>query len=261
MSFDEKLSAAIKAAPSIAIGDAFWYLALAGVLWLTFFVVLKKAFGRRKIARESDPTAAQIRREILCSMRSLAIFGLVGGIVVFAALSGWTRMYRHFEAYRWTWFLVSVGIIVVLHDTYFYWTHRLMHHPRLFRAFHRTHHLSHSPTPWAAYAFSPWEAVVQAGIGPLIAFTMPVHPTALFVFMIWQLTFNVFGHCGHEIFPSWFLKTWAGKILNTPTHHAMHHEKFRSNYGLYFNLWDQLMGTNHPQYDERFAQVTGPKAT
>lgn len=30
----------------------------------------------------------------------------------------------------------------------------------------------------AAYAFSPAEALVQAGIGPLIVFTIPVHPAA-----------------------------------------------------------------------------------
>ena len=67
---------------------------------------------------------------------------------------------------------------------------------------HRTHHLSTSPSPWAAYAFSPLEAVVQAGIAPVILFTIPVHPLAFSIFMMWQITFNVMGHCGYEIFPA-----------------------------------------------------------
>jgi hypothetical protein len=81
--------------------------------------------------------------------------------------------------------------MVLMHDAYFYWTHRLMHHPRLFRIFHRAHHLSASPTPWAAYSFSVPEAFVQAGIGPLIVFTIPTHPLANALFMLWQVAFNV----------------------------------------------------------------------
>ena len=44
--------------------------------------------------------------------------------------------------------------------------------------------------------------------------------------------------------------------MNTPTNHIMHHEHFRGNYGLYFNVWDRLMGTNHERYEERFREVT-----
>src|SRR5262249_34093885 len=145
-------------------------------------------------------------------------------------------------------------------DTYFYWTHRAMHHKRLYRVFHCTHHLSIDPTPWAAYAFSPWEAVVQAGIAPVIIFTLPVHPSALRLFMIWQISFSVLGHCGYEVFPRWFLKTPLGYVLNTVTHHEMHHENLRGNYGLYFNVWDRLMGTNRPDYARRFELATAPTA-
>jgi sterol desaturase/sphingolipid hydroxylase (fatty acid hydroxylase superfamily) len=37
----------------------------------------------------------------------------------------------------------------------------------------------------------------------------------------------------------------------------MHHESMRGNYGLYFNVWDRLMGTNHDSYEARFREVTG----
>jgi sterol desaturase/sphingolipid hydroxylase (fatty acid hydroxylase superfamily) len=43
--------------------------------------------------------------------------------------------------------------------------------------------------------------------------------------------------------------------MNTPTNHVMHHEKLRGNYGLYFNVWDRLMGTNHKDYEKRFEEV------
>ena len=57
----------------------------------------------------------------------------------------------------------------------------MMHHPKLFWVFHRTHHLSTNPTPRAAFAFNPAEAVVQASIFPLAVSVMPMHPLAFAV--------------------------------------------------------------------------------
>jgi sterol desaturase/sphingolipid hydroxylase (fatty acid hydroxylase superfamily) len=69
--------------------------------------------------------------------------------------------------------VLSVGVMVLMHDAYFCWTYRLMHsHPRLFRLSHRTHHLWAGAAPWAACTFGVPEAFVQAGIGPLIVFTV-----------------------------------------------------------------------------------------
>jgi sterol desaturase/sphingolipid hydroxylase (fatty acid hydroxylase superfamily) len=150
----------------------------------------------------------------------------------------------------------SIFVTIFVHDTYFYWSHRLMHHRRLFRWFHRVHHESTNPSPWAAYSFGPLEAVMQAAIFPLVVFIMPIHPYAFMIFMVWQITFNVIGHTGYEFYPCWFMNSWFGKFFNTPTNHVQHHEKLRGNYGLYFNLWDRLMGTNHRDYESRFVEVT-----
>jgi sterol desaturase/sphingolipid hydroxylase (fatty acid hydroxylase superfamily) len=256
MSTTNKLARAAQAFLGHVTGDLVWYALLAGATWLVFYVVFRAALRHRRVSRQ-DPTGRQVGREVLHSLRSIAIFGLVTGAVVFAATSGWTRLYWRVGEYGWVWLVLSVGVMVLLHDTYFYWTHRLMHHRLLYRLFHRTHHRSLSPTPWAAYAFSPAEALVQAGIGPLIVFTIPTHPIAFATFMAWQLAFNVLGHCGYEILPRWFLRSGAGVVLNSVTHHALHHEKFTANFGLYFNVWDRLMGTNHSDYESRFELATG----
>jgi sterol desaturase/sphingolipid hydroxylase (fatty acid hydroxylase superfamily) len=256
MGVEEKLGWASRAMLGHALGDLLWYALLAGAAWLVFYVAFRRALRRRRVSRH-DPSTRQVGREVLQSLRSIALFGLVTGTVVYAALSGWTRLYWRVDEYGWAWLVGSVGVMVLLHDTYFYWTHRLMHHRRLFRLVHRTHHLSTSPTPWAAYAFSPAEALVQAGIGPLIVFTIPTHPLAFAAFMGWQVAFNVLGHCGYEVFPRWFPRSGAGVVLNSVTHHALHHEKFNANFGLYFNVWDRLLGTNHPDYQARFEVATG----
>ena len=169
-------------------------------------------------------------------------------------------MYFEVSDHGWGWFMVSIVLALLVHDTYFYWTHRLMHLPRLFPLFHRIHHLSNNPSPWAAYSFAPAEAVLQAGIFPLMVMILPIHPLAFVLFTLWQILFNVVGHTGFEFHPRWLMKTPLWFFLNTPTNHVMHHETMRGNYGLYFNIWDRLMGTSHPDYESRFREVTSRTA-
>jgi sterol desaturase/sphingolipid hydroxylase (fatty acid hydroxylase superfamily) len=240
---------------NLALATGARYVLVAGLAWALGYVLFRKSWWHRKIVPRA-PAAADVRRELRHSAMTLVIFGAVGAATYLIIRAGWTQLYYTLGPHGAAGFVASVGLTIVLHDTYFYWTHRLMHHPRLFRISHRTHHLSMNPTPWAAYAFGPLDAVVQAGIFPLSVLLVPMHPLAFFTFMIWQITFNVAGHTGYEYHPRWLMDSWLGKILNTPTNHVMHHEHFRGNYGLYFNVWDRLMGTNHERYEERFREVT-----
>lgn len=123
-----------------------------------------------------------------------------------------------------------------------------MHTRRLFPIMHRVHHLSHNPTPWAAFAFHPTEAVVQAIVFPIVALFMPLHPLTALVWLIYMTTLNVLGHLGFEILPRGFVRNWWTRWHNTSVHHNMHHRHVNCNYGLYFNIWDRLMKTNHPRY-------------
>jgi len=234
---------------------AFRYLFFAGLAWLLGYVLFRNRWFHRKIIARL-PRSADVQRELGYSALTLVIFGFIGAGTMLAVGHGWTQMYWHVGDYGWGWFWGSILCAILLHDTYFYWSHRLMHLRRLFPIFHRVHHLSTNPSPWAAYAFAPAEAVVEGGIFPLAVLVMPMHPLAFGIFMVWQLAFNVAGHTGYEFHPRWLMNSWLGHLLNTPTNHVMHHEKMRGNYGLYFNLWDRLMGTNHPDYEDRFREVT-----
>lgn len=239
----------------IAIEQWFRYFIVAGIAWLLGYVFFKHRWVKRKI-NQRYPSSADMWREFRWSMLTVVIYGLVGAATIWAVKMGWTQMYRNINAYGWIWFWSSIGVAIIVHDTWFYWTHRMMHHRKLFRWFHKVHHESTNPSPWAAYSFAPLEAVMQALIFPIVMFGMPMHPLAFVIFMGWQITFNVAGHTGYEFHPRWMMDSWLGKFLNTPTNHAMHHEKMRGNYGLYFNIWDRLMGTNHADYEKRFREVT-----
>ena len=231
------------------------YALFAGVAWVMAYWLFKsKWFHRKIISKYPDP--APVRRELRDSAISIFVFSVVGALTIMAARQGWTQMYRKIDAHSMVWFWTSIGLAILLHDTWFYWSHRAMHHPRLFRLFHQTHHLSKNPTPWASYAFSPLEALAQAAIFPMVMFLIPMHLYAFGLFMLWQIIYNVAGHTGYEYSPRWLMDSWLGKIINTPTNHVMHHETLKGNYGLYLNIWDRLMGTNHKHYEARFREVT-----
>src|SRR5436190_2859806 len=197
----------------ITVDLALRYGLLAGVAWVLGYVIFKRRWLHRKIVAHF-PAGSEVRRELRYSLLSLIIFGFTGALTLWVARAGWTQVYWKVSDYGWGWFWGSVVCAVFLHDAYFYWTHRAMHHPRLFPWFHRAHHLSHNPTPWAAYAFDPLEAVVQALIFPLAVFLIPMHPLAFVIFMVWQLSFNVIGHSGYEIFRRWYMDTPLRYILN-----------------------------------------------
>jgi Delta7-sterol 5-desaturase len=232
------------------------YALIAGGVWLLLYLLLRSRLAHRKIIQKF-PDFRDMLREIGLSASTSLIYGIVGLLTFLCIRHHWTHFYSRIGRYGIVWFWTSAVVTVFLHDAYFYWTHRLMHHPRLFRLMHKSHHRSTNPTPWAAYAFDPLEAFVQAGIFPLVVFLYPIHPLAFSIFMLWQIGFNVIGHSGYELYPRWFLSTWLGKFFNSATNHTMHHQYVRMNYGLYFNIWDRLMGTNHPRYEECFNRVTG----
>lgn len=234
--------------------DLALYLAAAGLS----FVLLWRVFRRPLAGRRIDPRvppASEMRREFLYSLSTLAIFGLVGVATVAATLAGWTRLSFAVPAIDWVWFALVLPLMFVAHDAYFYWAHRAMHHPALFRLFHRTHHRSVNPSPWAAYAFAPAEAVVEAAFVPLFVLVVPVDVLAVLIFVAVQVARNALGHSGYEIYPPSWQRLPILRWLNTNTHHHLHHETGRGNYGLYFLWWDRLMGTEHPDTGVVFARA------
>lgn len=187
----------------------------------------------------------QMRREIGWSLAAAAIYGVPAGIVAWGwANRGWTRIYTDLHAWPLWYWPLSVLIYLVLHDSWFYWTHRLMHRPRWFRLAHAVHHASRPPTAWAAMAFSPIESLTGAVVIPALVLLVPIHVAALALVLAIMTVMGVTNHMGWEIFPRFVWNGPLGRILITASHHQRHHDRYRCNYGLYFRFWDRLCGTD-----------------
>ena len=187
----------------------------------------------------------QIRREIFWSLASAAIYGVPAGIVAWGwdAL-GWTLIYRDIDAYPLWWWPLSVLLALFAHDSWFYWTHRLMHRPWWFKVAHAVHHESRPPTAWAAMSFHPWEALTGAFVVPVLVFVIPMHVSAVAIVLSIMTIMGISNHMGWEMFPRAFVQGRLGGWLITATHHQRHHDAYRGNYGLYFRFWDKVCGTD-----------------
>jgi len=235
------------------------YAVLAAIATLVFYVLLKRKLRYRKI-QQRFPKAKDYMREIGFSIITIAIFACVPFFLLSNdTVRPYTTFYADITDHGWVWFYAAFPVMFFMHDTYFYWMHRLMHHPKLFRAVHLIHHKSINPSPWAAYAFHPLEAVVEAGIVVIFLFTIPIHKVHLGIFFLFMIIYNVYGHLGWELYPKGFSKSRIGRWINTSINHNQHHQYFKGNYGLYTLTWDRWMGTIREDYDSRFEEVKGRK--
>src|ERR1700730_15432277 len=140
------------------------YFFIAGIAFLIFYLVFKNQKKYRKL-QPKFPKLKDYRREIGYSIISIAIFAAVPLFILhYPPIAPYTTYYKHIDDFGWLYFFLAFPIMFLIHDAYFYWTHRLMHTKRLFRIVHLVHHQSTNPSPWAAYAFHPIEGVVEAGV-------------------------------------------------------------------------------------------------
>jgi sterol desaturase/sphingolipid hydroxylase (fatty acid hydroxylase superfamily) len=213
---------ALQAWPSIWLFDLLRYLVPA-TLVACLLALLPARWRARRSVQGQTPADGQRRREFLNSMLTVLIFSANGALIFAGAKAGVMRLYTDIGERGWAYAGISLIVLVLAHDTWFYWTHRLLHRRWLFRWSHLTHHRSIAPTPWAAYSFAPAEAVVQAVFLSLILLVLPLHPLVIFVFLTHMIVRNVLGHAGVELMPRAWLAGWWGRRLTTTLHHDLHH--------------------------------------
>ena len=229
-------------------------MTIAGLAYLAIWKIWGDRLERRRILPERLD-ANQMSRELRWSFTTFAIYSLLGSCMYLLYRGGYTRYYANVADRGWAWFFFSIVLMTVLHDAYFYWTHRLLHLKWFYRHAHRVHHESRNPSPWAAFSFHPTEAAISFGIIPLVIVLIPYHVGAVAIFLAYMTATNVMGHLGYEIFPRGFAGNRVGGLYNTATHHAIHHNRVNWNYGLYSSVWDRIMGTNDNGYEALYDSI------
>jgi len=231
------------------------YLFIAGVFYGVFYLWFPEKWRQRKInSRAYKP--GQFKKEVIWSTVTALIFALSGSILLVLWQKGYTKIYLDIHDYPLWWLPVSLAIALIVHETYYYWLHRWMHNPRVFRIVHQVHHESNITSPWTAFSFHPLEGLLQAVFLPALLLVLPMH---LYVILI-QLTIMTFSsvvnHLDIEVYPKRFHKHLLGRWLIGATHHSLHHKQFKYNYGLYFTFWDKWKKTESPLFEKLFEEKT-----
>jgi Delta7-sterol 5-desaturase len=252
------LAILLEKGPIIFAVDFGRYMVAASLTALVVWGLGRTRLGSRKIQARTA-TAADKRREFLQSLQSILVYAVGSTFVIWGVDSGVLQRFQ--GSFGLLPDLALIAAMIIAHDAYFYWAHRFMHHPKLYKTFHRAHHRSVTPTPWATYSFAMPDAAVMFLFVPLWLFFVSTPGWVMFVWLNFQIIRNAMGHAGFEFFPRWWLASPLTRWVNTTTHHDLHHNgSFNHNYGLYFTWWDKMMGTEHPKYAERFAEVIGRAA-
>ena len=110
----------------------FRYFLVAGMFYLIFHVWFRKKYEVKKINKK-DYKPGQFRKEIKYSLISSLLFALAGTFTVILWQKGFTKVYTTYDLYGWWYLPVSLVIYMLLQETYYYWTHRWMHIPAVFR--------------------------------------------------------------------------------------------------------------------------------
>ncbi|MEJ2004114.1 MAG: sterol desaturase family protein [Cyclobacteriaceae bacterium] len=232
---------------------------LVSLLYNFVFLRGRSSDDKRLLVRKR-PGRKQMKREIRWAMISSVIFAVITLLMIIGWQQGWIRIYTDWTDYPLWYIPISILLLLMFHEAYYYWLHRWMHRPGIYRLIHKGHHDSGQTSVFTAFSFHPWESLLQAVFLPLALIIIPVQLyvfIAILVFMTLSATVN---HAGVEVYPSGRLGRCMGRWLVGSSHHHVHHTRFHYNYGLYFTFWDKLMKTENKEFENEYNRIIDSSA-
>lgn len=149
------------------------------------------------------------------------------------------------------WFIALILLTPYWAGFYFFWQHRSLHWPPLFKHIHARHHKNVNLGPWSGLSQHPVEQIVDQS-DCLIFLLIPSHP----VHVIFNLLFHGIGapssHTGYDA-----VRLWGSRRLQIGDFlHQLHHRHFDCNYGTYDMPWDRVFGCFHDGTPEGDRTIT-----
>lgn len=158
--------------------------------------------------------------------------------VYWAMANGWAPAFLFPE--HPVWFVLMFPFLVVWSSFHFYWVHRALHIPWLYRIAHALHHRNVNVGPWSGISMHPVEHVLFF-TDFLIHFVVPSHPIHVLFHGYTQATHPVFSHSGFDrLYMNDRERTKMGDFF-----HQLHHRYFECNYGTVEMPWGRWFGSFH----------------
>ena len=186
---------------------------------------------------------------------SLRLWLLNNGLTLLLVTAAWPllRLSRvHAGPLPPAWVVAAqVLLFIYVDDLLFYWMHRAMHAPWLFKRVHFVHHKIYTPWAVTAHYMHPLEYVLTASLMLLGPMVLGVHVVTLWCWIVVRQWEAAEGHSGYDFpwSPSRLLPFSDGAV-----HHDFHHAKVRGNYAGFLRLWDRVFGTYARDYGDDLAK-------
>lgn len=207
------------------------------------FVFDKTIFNHPKFLKN------QIRMEIWQAVSAMPFIALLTTPMFLCEVLGYSKLYETTEqgpGYWYNWF--QFPLFLVFTDFAIYAIHRGLHHPLIYKHFHKAHHKWIMPTPYASVAFDPIDGFLQSMPYHAFPYIFPLQKFAYLGLFFFVQIWTVLIHDGEYVANS--------PIINGAACHTMHHLYFNFNYGQYTTFWDRIGGTYRKPNEELFRRET-----
>ena len=219
--------------------------AVAGGLHLYFYTFTQQGqklkYDPRPLSKSGRQftLGGQVRDNMFWSLGSGVFFWTSYEALMFWAMAnGWGPVLLWVDNPVWFIFLFLLTPIWI--SFHFYWIHRLLHWPPLYKLAHALHHRNINVGPWSGLSMHPLEHLLFFS-SILIHFLVPAHPLHILFHMQHQSLTAATSHTGFE---NLLVKDSKTLALGT-FHHQLHHRYFEVNYGNLQMPWDKWFGSFH----------------
>lgn len=181
----------------------------------------------------------QLRDNIFWTLGSGVFFW-----TVYEALMLWAMANGYAPMLMWAenpiWFVLLFFLTPMWISFHFYWIHRALHWPPLYKLAHALHHRNTNVGPWSGFSMHPIEHVMFLS-SVLIHWFVAAHPIHILFHLQHQVLTASTSHAGFE---GIVVKDKNALVLGN-FHHQMHHRYFECNYGNLEVPWDKVFGSFH----------------
>lgn len=141
-------------------------------------------------------------------------------------------------------FVAQISFCMMIEDITFYFSHRMLHHPRVYPSVHKIHHENKVNYCLASVHTHPIEYmlgnILPMMLGPGILWHR-IHRAAIFGWYVVRMFETSEAHSGYSIpFSPFRLLPFQLEA----DYHFFHHETNVGNYATFFTWWDTVFGTN-----------------
>ena len=227
---------------------------VAGGLHLFFYTLTGQG---KRLKYDARDMAAGRKFSFTSQVHDNMFWTLISGVgfwTAFEVLTFWMMANGWVPVLMWAenpvWFAAMIVLTPVWISFHFYWIHRALHWPPLYRLAHALHHRNTNVGPWSGLSMHPVEHLLFFS-SVAVHWLLASHPIHILFHMQHQALTAATSHTGFE---SLVIRD-RGRLALGTFHHQMHHRYFECNYGNLEMPWDKWFGSFHDGTEASHAKM------